>query len=81
MMKGQIQKWGNSYAFRIPKTFADELNWKEETSVQATIQDGKLVIEAVTMPDYELEDLLKGMTPEHFQEDIDTGPAVGEEVW
>jgi antitoxin MazE len=80
-MKSQIQKWGNSYAFRIPKVIADELHWKEGTSVQATIQEGKLVIETIKVPDYELKDLLKGMSPEHFQKDIDTGPAVGEEVW
>ncbi len=80
-MKGHIQKWGHSYAFRIPKPFADELHWKEETSVQATIQDGKLVIETDNVPDYDLEYLLKDMTPENFQGDVDTGITVGEEVW
>jgi antitoxin MazE len=80
-MTGHIQKWGNSYALRIPKPFADELNWKAETSVKVTIEEGKLVIEAIRSPEYELEDLLEGMTPEDFQEDIDTGFAVGNEVW
>ncbi len=80
-MTAHIQKWGNSYAFRIPKAYADQLHWKEDTSVQATIEDGKLVIEAVRCPEYDLDYLLKDMTPEHFQGDVDTGFAVGDEVW
>ena len=80
-MKFQIQKWGEGFTFRIHKEIADELQWKVRTLVHATVQSGKFVIESQTVPDYELEDLLKGMTPEVFQEDVDTGLIIGNEVW
>lgn len=80
-MRGQIQKWGNSLAIRIPKVYADELNWDQATPVQTTIIDGKLIIEAVVKPKYTLEYLLEGMTPDDEQNEFDTGPAVGNEVW
>lgn len=83
-MPGQIQKWGNSLAIRIPKRLADELSWDQNTLVEERIIDGKLVIEAVKRPrpTYTLAQLLEGMTPDHLHGEIQTGKAIGkEEDW
>ncbi|MFC1972103.1 AbrB/MazE/SpoVT family DNA-binding domain-containing protein [Chloroflexota bacterium] len=32
-MKTRVQKWGNSLALRIPKSFATEVGLQRETSV------------------------------------------------
>jgi antitoxin MazE len=79
-----IGKWGHSLALRIPRAFAEQLNWDEHTQVEPKIVDGKLVIQAVDagdIPYYSLEELLVGLTPDTAHAEIDTGPAVGKEVW
>lgn len=77
----QVQKWGNSLAIRIHKNIARELGWEQDTPVRETIVDGKLVIEAVPRPTYTLAELLAAMTPENTHEEVETGDAVGNEVW
>ncbi len=43
-MKTTVQKWGNSYAVRIPKSFIKEVGLEYRTDVELTLEDGKLVI-------------------------------------
>ena len=43
-MKTRVQKWGNSLALRIPKSFADEAGLQKETSVEISLADGKIVV-------------------------------------
>ncbi len=49
-MKTRVQKWGNSLALRIPKSFANEVGLQRETSVEVSLADGKLVITPVSQP-------------------------------
>ena len=76
-----LKKWGNSLSLRIPRVFTDQLHWQENTQVDASIVDGKLVVEAVGAPRYTLDHLLEGMTAENMHEEISTGTALGAEVW
>lgn len=57
-MIGQVKKWGNSFALRIPKKIADELEWSENTWVLLSVESGKLVIEAIQVKASTLEELL-----------------------
>ncbi|MEO8287496.1 MAG: AbrB/MazE/SpoVT family DNA-binding domain-containing protein [Chloroflexota bacterium] len=79
-MSQTISKWGNSLAYRIPKPFADELGWTEDTAVTARVVDGHLLIEAVVGPEYTLDELLAGIKPENIHGETGTGPAVGNEA-
>ena len=47
-MKTRVQKWGNSLALRIPKSFADEAGLRRETSVEVSLSDGKLIAVSYT---------------------------------
>ena len=49
-MKTRVQKWGNSLALRIPKSFASEVGLKSESPVEVSMEDGKLVIAPVAKP-------------------------------
>ncbi len=80
-MIGQIDKWGNSLAIRVPKAIAEQLNWDQKTRVRETIVDGKLVIETVQSPVYSLEQMLEAVTADNLHAEISTGPALGQEVW
>jgi antitoxin MazE len=80
-MKTRIQKWGNSLALRIPKTFAAEAHLEQDSLVELSLVDGGLVVVPVTEPKVTLDQLLAGVTEENLHSEIDFGPAVGKEVW
>lgn len=80
-MKTRIQKWGNSLALRIPKSFANEVGLEQDSPVEVSLEDGKLVIEAVTKSKLTLRRLLAQVTKDNRHAEFDTGPAVGSEVW
>jgi antitoxin MazE len=80
-MKTRVQKWGNSLALRIPKSFADEVGLRKESSVEVSLIDGKLVITPVIKPKLTLEQLLAKVTEENLHREIDTGLATGNETW
>lgn len=79
-MQTRIQKWGNSLALRIPKSFAAETQLTQDTLVDLTLQDGKLVITPLE-PTVTLEQLLALVTPENQHGEQETGKAMGQEVW
>ena len=80
-MRTQIQKWGNSLALRIPKSFATESSIEEGSLVDMSIIEGRLIIEPISEPTYTLEELLAGVTKENIHAEADTGGPTGKEVW
>ena len=80
-MKARIQRWGNSLALRIPKSFASEAGLRENAAVELSLAKGKLVVRPVKEKSPTLEELLRGVTDENLHAEWDTGPAVGKEIW
>ena len=80
-MKTRVQKWGNSLALRIPKSFAVEAGLRANAAVELSLVEGTLVVQAVDPQDLTLDELLRGVTDDNLPRDWDTGPAVGKEVW
>ena len=80
-MKTRVQKWGNSLALRIPKSFADEVGLQRETSVEVSLADGRLVVTPLARPKQTLKQLLAKITKENLHHEVDTGSAVGNETW
>ena len=80
-MRTRIQKWGNSLALRIPKSFATEVGLQRETFVEVSLADGKLVITPVNEPKLTLNQLLAKVTEENLRHEVDTGIAIGNETW
>lgn len=80
-MRTRVQKWGNSLALRIPKPFATEVGLKRDSTVEISLADGRLVIAPVAEPVLTLEYLLAQVTEDNLHGEIETGPAVGREVW
>jgi antitoxin MazE len=76
-MKSRIQKWGNSLAVRIPRAFAEEANLHEDTLVDLSVREGKMIVE----PQLTLEALVNEISDANRHRETDTGAAVGEEVW
>jgi len=80
-MKTHVQKWGNSLALRIPKSFAAEIGLAENLAVDMSVAEGRLVVQPQVAESLRLEDLLRGITDENVHREWETGPAVGKEVW
>ena len=80
-MRTRVQKWGNSLALRIPKSFATEVGLQRETAVEVSLADGKLVITPVARPEPTLKQLLAKVTGENLHHEVDTGPTVGNATW
>jgi antitoxin MazE len=79
-MRARVQKWGNSLAVRIPKSFALEAHFEQDTPVEVTLRDGELVVSPVKIG-YVLKDLVDQITDENKHSEVEYGPAVGGEVW
>ena len=79
-MKVQIQKWGNSLALRIPKSFAIETNIERGTIVDVSIE-GDTIVFRPGKEELNLDDLLANITPENIHDETDFGKPKGSEVW
>ena len=80
-MLTKVQKWGNSLALRIPKAFAVDAQVEKDSFVEINIVGGKIIITPVPTPSWTLEELLSGITKDNIHSEVDTGSAVGKEVW
>ena len=80
-MQGKIRKWGNSLAIRIPQAFVKEAGLVYGTVVKLSVEEGRIVIDPRVEPEYTLEELLKDVRKNNLPSEVDTGAAVGREVW
>jgi len=80
-MRVRVQKWGNSLALRIPKSFAVETELDQGSEVDLTLEEGRLVITPLPEPEVSLEELLAQITPQNLHSEVDFGGAVGRESW
>lgn len=79
-MVSKVQKWGNSLAVRIPKTFAEEVDLAEDSSVEISVEDGRIVV-APARPEWQLSDLVSGITQANRHREILWGKRSGSEAW
>ena len=66
----KVQKWGNILGIRIRRSIADQLDLKENTEVDITIQDKTLVI-APCRKQYTLSSLIEDVKPEDLHGKMD----------
>jgi antitoxin MazE len=80
-MDATIAKWGNSLAVRIPQHLAKEIHLVEGSEVDLVVMGGELMVKPKSRKCYSLEELVNEITPENLHAEIDSGEAVGNEVW
>jgi antitoxin MazE len=79
-MVTRVQKWGNSLALRIPRSFAVQAKVAAGTAVDLAVEKGQLVVRPVRQR-YRLRDLLKAVDGRKLHGEVQTGRPVGREIW
>jgi antitoxin MazE len=80
-MRTRVKKWGNSLAVRIPKPFANEIGLEQESPVEVSMIDGKLVLSPIQEAALSLDQLIEKVTEDNLHHEVDFGPVMGNEVW
>lgn len=78
-MRVTVKKWGNSASVRIPAAIMDAAKVRLDQAVDIREERGRIVIEPVRTPAFDLDDLIAGITGENRHDEIDFGGAVGNE--
>ncbi len=80
-MEVKVKKSGDSLMLRIPKLLANELGLLDDSQVELSIIDKKLVIKPVPEHELSLESLMAQVTKDNLHGEFDTGFAIGKEIW
>ncbi len=76
-----VKKWGNSASVRIPASLMAAAALSIDQAVEVREEGGRIIIEPIKAPVFDLDQLLDQMTPETFPDDADFGAHVGQEIW
>jgi antitoxin MazE len=77
----RVQKWGNSLGVRIPRGLAEEVGLGAGSEVSLSAKDGELVVKPSVPARLSLDALLAEVSEENLHSSIDTGSAVGAEIF
>jgi antitoxin MazE len=79
-MRVTVKKWGNSASVRIPAAIMGAARLKLDEAVDVREEGGRIVIEPVRPREYDLAQLLAGITPANLHAEVDFGARVGKEA-
>lgn len=80
-MRAVVKKWGNSASVRIPASVMQAARLDINEPVDVREESGRIVIEPMRHREYDLTELLKGITRENLHEEVNFGDPVGKEAW
>lgn len=81
VMQTRVQKWGNSLGVRIPRGLAEQIGLGAGTEVSLSARGGELVVKPALPTRLSLDDLLAGVSESNLHSSVDTGSAVGAEIF
>jgi antitoxin MazE len=79
-MRTVVKKWGNSAAVRIPAAVMQAAHLELDEIVDVCEESGRVVIEPAQRKEYDLDELVKRITPKNVHDEMDFGKAVGKEA-
>ena len=80
-MQARVQRWGNGLAIRIPQSLADQSQIDQNSIIEMSVENGRIILLPVAQRKVTLTQLLEGVTKENLHQAVETGPSVGQEVW
>ena len=78
-MRAVIKKWGNSASVRIPSNVLKAAKIQIDDPVDIREERGRIVVAPLRPASYDLDDLLKKITPDNLHGEVDFGKPVGKE--
>lgn len=79
-MRVIVKKWGNSASVRIPNRVMQAARLKLDDPVDVREEDGRIIIEPIRTPEFDLARMLAAITPENLHSEADFGAPVGKEL-
>lgn len=80
-MQTRVQKWGNSLGVRIPRGLAEQIGLGPGSAVSLSAKDGELVVKPALPTRLSLDELLAEVSDSNLHSSVDTGSAVGTEIF
>lgn len=80
-MRTKVQRWGNSLAVRIPKSFAEEVGLTDDSDIEMRLERGGLLLEPASSWSVRLDGLLADVTEDNRHGEADSGKPQGLEAW
>ena len=80
-MKAVVKKWGNSASVRIPAAIMAAARLRLDQPVEVREEQGRVVIEPIRSAEYDLAELVAGITEKNRHEPVEMGAPTGKEVW
>ena len=78
-MEAVIRKWGNSPALRLPVAALKEAGLTLDQKLSLSVTRGRIVIEPSAGVEYDLDELVGGITPRNSHGEVNFGKPVGNE--
>ena len=78
-MELKIQKWGNSLAIRIPKSYAKDIHIEQGSVINISKEKDTIIIKPKHKKE-NLKELLAKINKKNIHEEIDTGDSMGNEI-
>ena len=79
-MRVTVKKWGNSASVRIPSPIMEAAHVGLDQQVDVREECGRIIIEPVRVPAFDLANLVAAITDENRHAEIATGGPVGNEI-
>lgn len=76
-----VGKWGNSAAVRLPAAIMTQANFTAQQPINILLSKGRIILEPVKAPEFDLDEMLAQIKPEHLHGEIDFGGPVGKEIF
>jgi len=80
LMQVLVKKWGNSASVRIPAAVMEAAKLSLDQPVDIREEAGRVIIEPIAEPAFDLGNLLAAVTDENIHDECDFGTPVGKEL-
>jgi antitoxin MazE len=80
-MRMTVKKWGNSASVRIPAAIMAAAKLRLEQPVDVREDKGRIIIEPIRPPKFDLNNLVAQITDENRHDEVDFGKPIGKEVF
>lgn len=78
-MKAKIQKWGNSHGVRIPISYLNDLDLKDNDNVDISLEDNQIIIKKAHVKTF--EEIVEGYDGSYVCEEFEPYDVKGNELW